>query len=448
MPDDEPTLIARIGAREILDSRGCPTVEAEVRLEGGAFGRAAAPSGASTGTHEAVERRDGDAERYRGKGVRGAVRAIEEKIAAELVGEDAECQAALDELLVELDGTEDRSGLGANAILAVSLAIARAAADACDLPLYRALGGFCADRLPVPFFNVLNGGAHADNRLTVQEFLVVPRGYASFSEALEAGAAAYHALREALSRRGLSTAVGDEGGFAPQLDDAATALGLLTEAVEAAGLVPGEQMGLALDVAASEFHGEGGYRFDPEGPPLPAEAMIEMYAGWCDRFPALLSIEDGLSEDDWEGWRELTQALGGRVQLVGDDLFVTQAERLRRGIESGAANAILVKPNQVGTLTETLEVAKQAREAGFGVMLSHRSGETADTAIAHLAVAAGAGQIKAGAPCRGERVEKYNELLRIEEDLREGGGNRGRLAAEPRRPGAPGAPAGGRAKRS
>lgn len=435
MPDDELTLIDRIGAREILDSRGFPTVEAEVRLDGGGFGRAAAPSGASTGTHEAVERRDGEAGRYRGKGVREAVRAVEDRIAAELVGEDALRQAAIDGLLIELDGTPDRSGLGANAILAVSLAVARAAADACGFPLYRALGGFNADRLPVPFFNVLNGGAHADNRLTVQEFMVVPQGYESFSEALEAGAAVYHSLREVLSRRGLSAAVGDEGGFAPQLDDAEAALGLLIEAVEAAGLTPGERMGLALDVAASEFHDDAGYRFDPDGAPVPAEAMIEKYAGWLDRFPALLSIEDGLAEDDWEGWRALTRELGGRAQLVGDDLFVTQSDRLRRGTEGGAANAILVKPNQVGTLTETLEVAKQARAAGFGVMLSHRSGETADTAISHLAVAAGAGQVKAGAPCRGERVEKYNELLRIEEELREGGRARGRLAAEPRRPG-------------
>ena len=433
MTDDSPTLIAWVGAREILDSRGWPTVEAEVRLDGGAFGRAAVPSGASTGKHEAVERRDGDAGRYGGRGVREAVRLIEDRIAAELVGEDAECQAALDHLMIELDGTDDRSELGANAILAVSLAVARAAADAAGAPLYRALGGFFADSLPVPYFNVLNGGAHADNRLTVQEFMVVPLGFARYAEALQAGAAVYHSLHEVLARRGHATAVGDEGGFAPALGEATTALELLTEAVEKAGLEPRKRMGLALDVAASEFHGEGGYRFDPDGPALPAEAMIEMYADWRERFPALVSIEDGLDEDDWEGWTALTQALGGDLQLVGDDLFVTNAKRLEQGIASGAANAILVKPNQVGTLTETLAVARQAREAGYGVMLSHRSGETTDTAIAHLAVATGAGQIKAGAPCRGERVAKYNELLRIEEELRESGKGRGRLAPGPSR---------------
>ena len=441
MTDDSPTQIAWVGAREILDSRGWPTVEAEVRLEGGGFGRAAVPSGASTGKHEAVERRDGDSNRYAGRGVREAVRLVEDRIAAELLDEDADCQGALDRLMIELDGTPDRSGLGANAILAVSLAIARAAADAADLPLYRVLGGFLADTLPLPYFNVLNGGAHADNRLTVQEFMVVPLGFDRYSEALAAGAAVYHSLRQVLVGRGHSTAVGDEGGFAPALADPVTALELLVEAVEGAGLEPGKQVGLALDVAASEFHEEGGYRFDPDGPPLPAEALIERYADWRARFPALVSIEDGLAEDDWEGWTALTQALGGEVQLVGDDLFVTNPKRLERGIGLGAANAILVKPNQVGTLTETLAVARQAQAAGYGVMLSHRSGETTDTTIAHLAVATGAGQIKAGAPCRGERVAKYNELLRIEEELRESGDGRGRLAPAPSGRGAAGAAA-------
>lgn len=432
MTDDSPTEIAWVGAREILDSRGWPTVEAEVRLDGGGFGRAAVPSGASTGKHEAVERRDGNASRYAGRGVREAVRLVGDRIAAELIGEDADCQGPLDRLMIELDGTADRSGLGANAILAVSIAVARAAADAADLPLYRVVGGFLADTLPLPYFNVLNGGAHADNALTVQEFMVVPLGFDRYAEALAAGAGVYHSLRQVLVRRGHSTAVGDEGGFAPALADPVAALELLVEAVEGAGLEPGKQAGLALDVAASEFHGEDGYRFDPDGPPLPAEALIERYAGWRERFPALVSIEDGLDEDDWEGWTALTKALGDDLQLVGDDLFVTNPKRLERGIGLGAANAILVKPNQVGTLTETLAVARQAQAAGYGVMLSHRSGETTDTTIAHLAVGAGAGQIKAGAPCRGERVAKYNELLRIEEELRESGEGRGRLAPGPR----------------
>ena len=415
--DETDTWIDRIVGREILDSRGNPTVEAEVWLSGGAMGRAAVPSGASTGRHEAVERRDRDPGRYGGRGVLGAITAIEEQIGPELAGEDARDQATIDRLLIELDGSADRSRLGANAILAVSLASARAAAEAAGLPLYRALGGAIADTLPVPYFNVLNGGAHADNALLVQEFMAVPLGFARFSDALRAGVSVYHALREVLGKRGHSTAVGDEGGFAPALAEADQALELLVEAAEAAGFVPGEQIGLALDVAATEFAGEDGYRFSPGSPARPAEAMIETYAGWLDRFPALLSIEDGLAEDDWDGWSALTGALGERVQLVGDDLFVTQQERLERGIEEDSANAILIKPNQVGTLTETVQVVQRAQRAGFGVMLSHRSGETPDTAIAHLAVATGAGQIKAGAPCRGERIAKYNELLRIEEEL-------------------------------
>lgn len=419
--------IDRVVGREILDSRGRPTVEAEVWLSGGGFGRAAAPSGASTGSHEAVERRDADPDRYGGRGVLGAVEAIEERIGPQLLGEDASDQATVDALMIELDGTGDRSALGANAILAVSLANARAAAAAGGMPLYRALGGAMADTLPVPLFNVLNGGAHADTPLLVQEFLVAPIGFHRFSEALRAGVSVYEGLREVLTRRGHATGVGDEGGFAPALTETEAALGLLVEAMEVAGFHPGENMGLALDVAASEFWSEDGYRFRRDGEPLPAEAMIETYSGWLDRFPALLSIEDGLAEDDWEGWRALTAAHGKRVQLVGDDLFVTQASRLAQGIRRGAANAILIKPNQVGTLTETIQVIRNARRAGFGTMLSHRSGETADAAISHLAVATDAGQIKAGAPCRGERVAKYNELLRIEEDL----GDRARLAAPP-----------------
>lgn len=425
--DKTGTSIERVTGREILDSRGNPTVEAEVRLRGGVVGRAAAPSGASRGRHEAVERRDRDPGRYRGRGVLGAIAAVEDQLGPALAGKDAADQAAVDRLMIELDGSPDRSRLGANAILAVSLASARAAADTAGLPLYRALGGAAADTLPVPYFNVLNGGAHADNALLVQEFMVAPLGCSRFSDALRAGVAVYHELREVLGERGHSTAVGDEGGFAPALAEADEALALLVEAIERAGFVPGETMGIALDVAASEFAGGDGYRFRPNGPPQPAAAMIETYAGWLDRFPALLSIEDGLDEDDWEGWSALTKALGARAQLVGDDLFVTQENRLERGIAERAANAILIKPNQVGTLTETVEVVRRALEAGFGAMLSHRSGETSDTAIAHLAVATGAGQIKAGAPCRGERVAKYNELLRIEEDL----AGRGRLWPHP-----------------
>ncbi len=401
-------------AREILDSRGNPTIEAEVRLVGGAVGRAAAPAGASTGRHEAVERRDRDPDRYRGRGVRSAVESVRDRIAAELVGEDAGDQDVIDALLVELDGTPDRSGLGANAILAVSLANARAAADAADVPLYRWLGGVVADALPIPFLNVLNGGAHADNGLEVQEFMVAPLGFSRFSDALEAGVRVHHALGDRLRDRGLGTGVGDEGGFAPRIDSAEAALDLLVEAVEAAGLRPGEDVGLALDVAASEFHRDGAYRYG--GSERSASDMIDLYRDWVGRWP-ILSIEDGLDQDDWEGWTQLSAALGGEAQLVGDDLFVTQLDRLERGIQERAANAVLVKPNQVGTLSETLAVVRRAAAAGFGAMLSHRSGDTGDATIAHLAVATGAGQIKSGAPCRGERVAKYNELLRIEEDL-------------------------------
>jgi len=423
MHDDR--LIDQILGREILDSRGNPTVEAEVHLVGGAIGQAAAPAGASTGRHEAVERRDGDPSRYRGRGVREAVRAIEEQIAAELIGEDAEDQPTIDRLLVELDGTPDRSELGANAILAVSLANARAAADAVGMPLYRWLGGTLADALPIPFLNVLNGGAHADNQLRVQEFMIAPLGFSRFSEALEAAVSVHRALGDVLRERGLATAVGDEGGYAPALDGAEAALDLLMEAIAAAGFEAGRNIGIALDVAASEFCRDGAYLYEPETSRSAAD-MIRMYGEWAAKYP-VISIEDGLGEDDWQGWAELREALGDRMQLVGDDLFVTGLERLERGIRERAANALLVKPNQVGTLSETLAVTRRAQEAGFGTMLSHRSGDTADTAIAHIAVATGAGQIKSGAPCRGERVEKYNELLRIEEDL----GDRARLARLP-----------------
>ena len=419
MAEAPDTRIAWVDAREILDSRGHPTVEAEVHLECGARGRASAPAGASTGAHEAVERRDRDPDRYLGRGVLDAVDAVRDRISPELEDEDAANQSVVDRLLIDVDGTEDRSAIGANALLAVSLASARAAARAFGLPLYRFVGGMLADTLPTPFFNVLNGGAHADNGLRVQEFMVAPLGFGRFPEALRAGATVYHRLREVLRRRGHSTAVGDEGGFAPALPGAEAAIGLILEAVEHAGYVPGEQIGIALDVAASEFGDAGGYHYETGGPAMTSDAMIGMYARWAERFPALISIEDGLGEDDWQGWTALTRALGGRLQLVGDDLFVTHLDRLEQGIARGAANAVLIKPNQVGTLTETLAVTRRALGAGYRAMWSHRSGETADTAIAHLAVATGAGQIKAGAPCRGERVAKYNELLRIAEDLEE-----------------------------
>ncbi len=424
---DDGRRIDRIRGREILDSRGNPTVEAEVRLVGGVIGRAAAPAGASTGRHEAVELRDGEAGRYRGRGVRQAIRNIHDRIDAELVGEDASDQDTIDALLLELDGTSDRSNLGANAILAVSLANAHAAAGAAGVPLYRWLGGVLANTLPIPFLNVLNGGAHADNGLRVQEFMIAPLGFSRFSEALAAGVAIHHCLGDSLRRRGLGTGVGDEGGFAPAVDAAETALDLLMEAIAAAGLRPGEQAGIALDVAASGFHRDGAYHYEDQAPPRTAADMIGMYRKWAGQYP-ILSIEDGLDEDDWEGWIELRAALGEKLQIIGDDLFVTRLDRLERGIRERAANAVLVKPNQVGTLSETLAVMRRARSAGFAAMLSHRSGDTGDATIAHLAVATGAGQIKSGAPCRGERVAKYNELLRIEEDL----GSRAQLPPAPR----------------
>jgi enolase len=408
--------IESVVAREILDSRGDPTVEVDVLLEDGAFGRAAAPSGASTGEHEAVELRDGDEKRFGGKGVLSACRNVEETIGPELLGVEALDQREVDRVMLDLDGTLEKSRLGANAILGVSLAAARAASASVGLPLYRYLGGPSANVLPTPMFNVINGGAHADNDIDVQEFMLVPLGAASFSEALRWGAEVFHFLKALLKDRGLSTGVGDEGGFAPNLAGSAAACQTLVEAVESAGLEPGDEVALALDAAATEFHGEGSYRL--EGAERDAAGMIEYFDGLLGSFP-IVSIEDPLAEDDWEGWAAATEALGGRCQLVGDDLFVTNGDRLERGIDEGAANAILVKVNQIGTLSETLDVVSRAAEAGFGRVISHRSGETEDTTVADLAVATGVGQIKAGAPSRGERTSKYNQLLRIEEQLGE-----------------------------
>jgi enolase len=409
------SLIDAVRAREILDSRGNPTVEVDVWLDDGAFGRAAVPSGASTGEHEAHELRDGDPGRFGGKGVLRAIANVHDAIAPAITGMDAYEQRAIDRALLDLDGSDDKSTLGANAILGVSLAVARAAADSQGMPLWRSLGGSNAHVLPTPMFNVINGGAHADNELELQEFMVMPVGAASFSEAVRWGAECFHALERILHDKGLSTAVGDEGGFAPQLATGAEALELLLQAVEAAGLEPGSEVALAMDPATSELAiGDGRYRL--EGADRSADDMAEYWSGLLDRFP-IVSIEDPLGEDDWAGWASLTGTLGARIQVVGDDLFVTNVERLERGIREGSANAILVKVNQIGTLTETLDAIALARRSGFGVVISHRSGETEDTTIADLAVATGAGQLKAGAPSRGERTAKFNQLLRIEEQL-------------------------------
>jgi enolase len=409
--------IIDITAREILDSRGNPTVEADVTLASGAFGRAAVPSGASTGEHEALELRDGDADRYVGKGVRRAVENVVEQIAPALSGHDATDQVAIDRALLDLDGTDNKGKLGANAILAVSLAIARAAADAVGLPLFRYLGGPLARTMPVPMMNILNGGAHATNTVDFQEFMIVPVGAENFAEALRMGAEVFHALKKVLVKRKLATGVGDEGGFAPDLKDDEEAVKLVLEAIEAAKYQPGKQISLALDVAASELFKGGTYTFKKSGAgSRDAEGMIELYRGWLDKYP-IVSIEDGLAEGDWEGWAKLTAELGDRVQLVGDDLFVTNTEFLARGIEEDVANAILVKVNQIGTLTETLEAIELARRNGYQSIISHRSGETEDTFIADLAVATGAGQIKTGSASRTDRVAKYNQLLRIEEQL-------------------------------
>jgi enolase len=419
--------IEELVGREVLDSRGNPTVEVDCVLSGGAMGRAAVPSGASTGTREAIERRDGG-ERYRGKGVLDAVRAVEEEIAPELLGTDARDQAYVDRAMIAIDGTENKQRLGANAILGVSLAVAKAAAEACGLPLYAYVGGPAATVLPVPLLNVLNGGAHADNSVDIQEFMLVPIGFESFGEALRAGAEVYQVLKGVLKKKGLSTGVGDEGGFAPNLGSNQEALDLLMEGIERAGYRAGEQIALALDVAASELvEGEGEdraarggavrYALAGEGRAgLSAGDLVDLYRRWADAYP-LVSIEDGLAEGDREGWAELTRQLGGRVQLVGDDLFVTNPAILAAGIRDGLANALLVKVNQVGTLTETLEAVELAKTSAYANVMSHRSGETEDTTIADLAVAVRCGQIKTGAPCRSDRVAKYNRLLRIEEEL-------------------------------
>ena len=408
--------IEALAAREILDSRGNPTVEVDVLLADGAFGRAAVPSGASTGEHEALELRDGDPKRYGGMGVLQAVSNVSDVIGPALVGTDALDQREVDRLLLELDGTAGRSNLGANALLGVSLAVAHAAADSLGLPLYRALGGPNAHVLPLPLMNVINGGAHADNGLEPQEFMLAPVGAASFSEAVRWCAEIYQALRAELRSRGLSTGVGDEGGFAPALSTAAEALQLLVGAIETAGLEPGDEVALAMDPACSELYREGEYRL--EGSARTSADMVAYWRGLLEAFP-VVSLEDPLAEDDWEGWAALTSELGTRVQLVGDDVFVTNPDRLARGIREGVGTAILVKLNQIGTLTETLDVIELAARSGYGQVVSHRSGETGDATIADLAVATNAGQIKAGAPTRGERTAKYNRLLRIEGELGE-----------------------------
>ena len=412
-----PAVAAAVLAREILDSRGLPTVECEVRLRGGALGRAAVPSGASTGRHEALELRDGNPRRWLGKGVDRAVRNLRTRIAPRLAGRLLPSQRVLDRLLIDLDGTPNKRRLGANAILAVSMAAARARAMAEGRPLSTSLRGGGGRLLPVPLMNVLNGGAHADNPLDLQEFMIVPHGARTFAEALRMGTEVYQHLKLLLREKGLSTAVGDEGGFAPRIRSNEQALRLLVRAIRRAGYVPGRQVSLALDVAASELYRGGRYVFRKSGAPARTRrGMVALYRSWVDRFP-IRSIEDGMAEDDWEGWAMLTQALGRRCQLVGDDLFVTNPERLRRGIREGVANAILIKLNQIGTVSETLRAIRIARRAGYGVVISHRSGETEDTFLAELAVAVDAGQVKTGAPCRSERTAKYNELLRIEERL-------------------------------
>ncbi len=408
------TEILEVHAREILDSRGNPTLECDVELANGAFGRAAVPSGASTGQHEAIELRDED-ERYLGKGVLQAVHNVNDILAPKLVGMDADKQEEIDRALLELDGSDNKSGLGANALLGVSLANAHAAANDAELPLFRYLGGASANRLPVPMMNVLNGGAHADNNIDFQEFMIQPWGAPNFSEALRWCAECYHALKALLKEQGLSTAIGDEGGFAPNLPSNEAAVDLLIQAIEKTGLKAGpKDMAIALDVASTEIYDNGQYHF--EGKSCGAEQLIGVYSNWCDKYP-IVSIEDGLAEDDWAGWAAMTDALGDDVQLVGDDLFVTNPTRLLRGIEEDSANSILIKVNQIGTLTETMKAIDMATAQGWSSVISHRSGETEDTTIADIAVAVGAGQIKTGAPCRSDRVAKYNRLLRIEEWL-------------------------------
>lgn len=407
------SIIAAVGAREILDSRGNPTVEVEVLLEDGAFGRAAVPSGASTGAFEAVELRDGG-KRYLGKGVQKAVDGVLDSIAGAVVGLDADDQRLVDQTMLDLDGTANKAKLGANAILGVSLATAKAAAESAGLPLFRYVGGPNAHLLPVPMMNIVNGGAHADSNVDVQEFMIAPIGAPTFREALQHGAEVYHALKSVLKKKGLSTGLGDEGGFAPDLESNRAALDLIAEAVKAAGFTLGKDIALAMDVAASEFFEKGSYTF--EGKKVTTDAMVDYYADLVANYP-IVSIEDPLDEDDWDGWKAITDALGSQAQLVGDDLFVTNVERLQRGIDGGQGNAMLVKVNQIGSLTETLDAVELAHRAGFRNMMSHRSGETEDTTIADLAVATNCGQIKTGAPARSDRVAKYNQLLRIEDEL-------------------------------
>jgi enolase len=424
--------IEHIAGRQVLDSRGNPTVEVEVFLDSGAKGRAIVPSGASTGTFEAVELRDGDAGAWNGKGVSQAVAHVNDDIADALEGMEALDQRGIDLALIDLDGTDNKARLGANAILGTSLAVAKAAADELELPLYRYVGGANAHVLPVPMLNVVNGGVHADNTIDLQEFMLMPVGAASYGEALQWGVEIYHVLKKVLHDRGLSTAVGDEGGFAPDLGQNEDAVRLLVEAIEKAGRTPGDEVAIALDPASSEIYRDGVYDLAGEGRKLGSEDFVGFWVDLCDRYP-IVSIEDGMAEDDWEGWALMTRALGDRIQLVGDDLFVTNVERLGRGIAEGVANSILVKVNQIGTLTETLETVGLATRSGYTAVMSHRSGETEDTTIADLAVATNCGQIKTGAPARSDRVAKYNQLLRIEDDLAGGAEFRGLAALAPSR---------------
>ncbi|KEF40247.1 enolase [Schinkia azotoformans MEV2011] len=411
-------IIVDVYAREVLDSRGNPTVEVEVYTESGAMGRALVPSGASTGEYEAVELRDGDKDRYLGKGVLKAVENVNEKIASEIIGFDVTDQVAIDNYLIELDGTENKGNLGANAILGVSMAVARAAADFLEIPLYAYLGGFNAKTLPVPMMNIINGGAHADNNVDIQEFMIMPVGAENFREALRMGAEIFHSLKAVLKAKGLNTAVGDEGGFAPNLGSNEEALQTIIEAIEKAGYKPGEQVRLAMDAASSEFYNkeDGKYHLSGEGVVKTSAEMVDFYENLVNKYP-IISIEDGLDENDWEGHKLLTERLGDRVQLVGDDLFVTNTKKLAQGIEKGVGNSILVKVNQIGTLTETFDAIEMAKRAGYTAVISHRSGETEDSTIADIAVATNAGQIKTGAPSRTDRVAKYNQLLRIEDQL-------------------------------
>lgn len=410
------SVILDIFAREILDSRGNPTVEVEVILESGVVGRAAVPSGASTGAHEAVELRDGDKERYLGKGVLQAVKNVNEIIAEQLIGYSVFDQVEIDELMIEIDGTPNKAKLGANAILGVSMAVAKAAAEELGVPLYKYLGGFSARELPVPMMNILNGGEHADNNVDIQEFMVLPVGAPSFREALRMGAEVYHSLKSVLKARGLSTAIGDEGGFAPNLASNEEALQVIMEAIEKAGYKPGQDIYLGMDVASTEFYRDGKYKMTGEGKEFTSAELVAFYENLVAKYP-IITIEDGMAEDDWEGWKLLTEKLGKKLQLVGDDLFVTNTERLAKGIDEGIANSILVKVNQIGTLTETFATMEMAKRAGYTCVVSHRSGETEDATIADIAVAVNAGQIKTGAPARTDRVAKYNQLLRIEDEL-------------------------------